>query len=242
MIAPTAEAADSNAQIVEMGRHSLTLWPGWLAQVPLRPGPVDRRICLSQPARPSPNSERLFYDYRTNVAAYPKWQAWMRKKQPRLVVVWGKHDLSFDLGEPERYHKDAAKAEVHILDAGHFGLDTKADEIAALVREFMKAQKQAGRQKKRRLGQSKRRARQKPRKSQYVPISRAGAAFRAILSENIEWKPSPAFPPEARLAVRRHAPFIKLNCATIPAELLESELFGHERGAFEINGPNAHQF
>jgi len=52
------------------------------------------------------------------------------------LVLWGKHDLSFDLGEPERYRKDVPKAEVYVLDAGHFALDTKADEIAALVREF----------------------------------------------------------------------------------------------------------
>jgi hypothetical protein len=37
----------------------------------------------------------LFYDYRTNVDAYPTWQAWMREKQPRLLVIWGKYDLSF---------------------------------------------------------------------------------------------------------------------------------------------------
>jgi pimeloyl-ACP methyl ester carboxylesterase len=83
----------------------------------------------------------LFYDYRTNVDAYPKWQAWMQKTQPKLLVLWGKHDLSFDLGEPERYRKDVANAEVHMLDAGHFALDTTPDEIAALVREFMKTQK-----------------------------------------------------------------------------------------------------
>ena len=79
----------------------------------------------------------LFYDYRTNVAAYPKWQAWLRKTEPKLLVVWGKHDPSFDPGEPERYHKDVPKAEVHVLDAGHFALDTKAGEIATLVRGFM---------------------------------------------------------------------------------------------------------
>jgi pimeloyl-ACP methyl ester carboxylesterase len=83
----------------------------------------------------------LFYDYRTNVEAYPKWQAWMREKQPRLLVLWGKHDLSFDPGEPERYRKDVPSADVHVFDAGHFAIDTKADEIARLVSDFMKTQK-----------------------------------------------------------------------------------------------------
>ena len=74
-----------------------------------------------------------FYDYRTNGEAYPKWQAWMRKKQPRLLVLWGKYDLSFELSEPEAYRRNVPKAEIHVLDAGHFALDTAADQIAQLV-------------------------------------------------------------------------------------------------------------
>jgi pimeloyl-ACP methyl ester carboxylesterase len=62
----------------------------------------------------------------------------MREKQPRLLVLWGKYDLSFELSEPEAYRHDVPKAEVHVLDAGHFALDTKADEIAVLVKTFMK--------------------------------------------------------------------------------------------------------
>ena len=58
-----------------------------------------------------------------------------------LLVVWGKYDPSFDIGEPERYRKDVPNAQVHVLDAGHFALDTKADEIASLVRNFIRAQK-----------------------------------------------------------------------------------------------------
>jgi pimeloyl-ACP methyl ester carboxylesterase len=65
----------------------------------------------------------------------------MRERQPRLLVIWGKYDLSFELSEPEAYRRDVPNAEVHVLDAGHFALDTKADEIAALVDGFMKAQK-----------------------------------------------------------------------------------------------------
>jgi len=98
---------------------------------------TDEFAFLSKPGQAEIQSD-LFYDYRTNVEAYPKWQAWVREKQPRLLVIWGKHDLSFDLGEPERYRKDVPKAEVHVLDAGHFALDTAADEIAQLVRDFMK--------------------------------------------------------------------------------------------------------
>jgi len=79
----------------------------------------------------------LFYDYRTNVEAYPQWQAWMQKTQPRLLVLWGKYDLSFELTEPEAYRRDVPGAEVHILDAGHFALDTAANEIAELVARFM---------------------------------------------------------------------------------------------------------
>jgi pimeloyl-ACP methyl ester carboxylesterase len=97
---------------------------------------TDEFAFLSQPGQAEIQSD-LFYDYRTNVAAYPKWQEWLRKNQPRLLVVWGKHDLSFDSGEPERYRKDVPSAEVHVLEAGHFALDTKAKEIAALVQEFM---------------------------------------------------------------------------------------------------------
>ena len=62
----------------------------------------------------------------------------MHDTQPRMLVIWGKYDLSFDLGEPERYRKDVPRAEVHVLDAGHFALDTAADEIAQLVRGFMR--------------------------------------------------------------------------------------------------------
>ena len=97
---------------------------------------TDEFAFLSQPGQADIQSD-LFYDYRTNVDAYPKWQAWLREKQPRLLVLWGKYELSFDPSEPEAYRRDVAQAEVHIVDGGHFALDTAADEIAALVRGFV---------------------------------------------------------------------------------------------------------
>jgi pimeloyl-ACP methyl ester carboxylesterase len=99
---------------------------------------TDEYAFLSAPGQAQIQSD-LFYDYRTNVEAYPTWQTWMQKTHPKLLVLWGKHDLSFDLGEPDRYKRDVPTAQVHVLDAGHFALDTKADEIASLVQQFMNA-------------------------------------------------------------------------------------------------------
>jgi pimeloyl-ACP methyl ester carboxylesterase len=104
-------------------RHDVDLW-------------TDEFYFLNQPGQAEIQSD-LFYDYRSNVEAYPKWQAWMRAQQPRLLVIWGKYEVSFDSGEPGRYRKDVPNAEVHIVDGGHFALDTAADEIAGLVRAFV---------------------------------------------------------------------------------------------------------
>jgi pimeloyl-ACP methyl ester carboxylesterase len=101
---------------------------------------TDEFAFLNQPGQIDIQTE-LFYDYRTNVESYPKWQAWMRERQPRLLVLWGKYDLSFDSSEPEAYRRDVPSAEVHVLDAGHFALDTAAGEIATLVRAFMQSLK-----------------------------------------------------------------------------------------------------
>jgi pimeloyl-ACP methyl ester carboxylesterase len=98
---------------------------------------TDEFAFLNQPGQADIQSD-LFYDYRTNVEAYPRWQAWMRQKQPRMLVIWGKYDKSFELTEPEAYRRDVPKAEVRVLKAGHFGLDTAPDQIARLVRGFMK--------------------------------------------------------------------------------------------------------
>jgi pimeloyl-ACP methyl ester carboxylesterase len=98
---------------------------------------TDEFAFLSQPGQADIQSD-LFYDYRSNVAAHPIWQAWMKNHQPRLLVIWGKFDPSFDISEPEAYRSDVATAEVHVLEAGHFALDTRANEVADLVAGFMR--------------------------------------------------------------------------------------------------------
>ena len=114
-----AGGGDPNAE-----RHNPDLW-------------IDEYYFLNQPGQGDIQVE-LFYDYRTNVDNYPKWQAWMQKNQPQLLVIWGKYESSFDPSEPEAYRRDVPHAQVHIVDGGHFALDTAADEIAQLMRNFLK--------------------------------------------------------------------------------------------------------
>jgi pimeloyl-ACP methyl ester carboxylesterase len=108
----------------DVERHDPDLW-------------TDEFYFTSQPGQGDIQVD-LFYDYRTNVEAYPKWQAWMQKNQPKLLVIWGKYESSFDPSEPEAYRRDVPTAEVHMVDGGHFALDTAADEIAQLVSNFLK--------------------------------------------------------------------------------------------------------
>jgi pimeloyl-ACP methyl ester carboxylesterase len=97
---------------------------------------TDEFAFLSQPGQADIQSD-LFYDYRTNVASYPAWQAWLRAHQPRMLVLWGKYDPSFQVAEAAAYKRDVRNAEVHVLDAGHFALDTDADSIAKRIDTFM---------------------------------------------------------------------------------------------------------
>jgi pimeloyl-ACP methyl ester carboxylesterase len=97
---------------------------------------TDEFAFLSRPGQNDIQIE-LFYDYRTNVASYPAWQAWLRKQRPPLLVMWGRYDPSFQVAEADAYRRDVPDAEIHVLDAGHFALDEKADEIAAITRGFL---------------------------------------------------------------------------------------------------------
>ena len=79
----------------------------------------------------------LFYDYQSNVASYPAWQAWLRRAQPKTLVVWGEYDPSFQVGEVDAYQRDLPGAKTLILDGGHFALDTCANQIASAIDAFL---------------------------------------------------------------------------------------------------------
>jgi pimeloyl-ACP methyl ester carboxylesterase len=97
---------------------------------------VDEYYFLNQPGQGDIQLD-LFYDYQNNVKSYPKWQQWLRDHQPALLVLWGRYATSFTVAGGEAYKRDDPRAEVHILDAGHFALDLKAREIVERTQEFM---------------------------------------------------------------------------------------------------------
>ncbi len=79
----------------------------------------------------------LFYDYRTNVELYPKFQAFFREYRPPTLIVWGRNDKIFPEDGARAYLRDLPEAELHLLDTGHFALEDKGEEIAQLMLDFL---------------------------------------------------------------------------------------------------------
>ncbi len=79
----------------------------------------------------------LFYDYRKNVDLYPRFQKFFRERRPPTLIVWGANDKIFPAEGARPYLRDMPDAELHLLDTGHFALEDKGEEIAALMREFL---------------------------------------------------------------------------------------------------------
>ena len=87
-----------------------------------------------------PNAARLhlelFYDYRTNIPLYPRWQALLRERQPETIIFWGQDDMFFTREGGDAYLADLPAAEMHRLDAGHFAVEDHLDYVATQIRRF----------------------------------------------------------------------------------------------------------
>jgi pimeloyl-ACP methyl ester carboxylesterase len=79
----------------------------------------------------------LFKDYGQNVALYPQFQAFFRTRRPPTLIVWGENDVIFPPEGARPYLRDLPDAELHLLDTGHFALEDKGEEIAALMHAFL---------------------------------------------------------------------------------------------------------
>jgi len=83
----------------------------------------------------------LFLSYGTNVPLYPEFQAFFRKYQPPTLIVWGKNDFIFPPEGAAPYSRDLKNLETHLLDTGHFALETHGEEIASRIQDFLSRQK-----------------------------------------------------------------------------------------------------
>ncbi|HEX4308379.1 MAG TPA: alpha/beta hydrolase [Acidobacteriaceae bacterium] len=72
----------------------------------------------------------LLHNYQSNLTHYDEWQAFFRSRQPKTLIVWGKNDPFFTVEGAQAYLRDIPKAELHLLDTGHFALEDSCDFIA----------------------------------------------------------------------------------------------------------------
>ena len=79
----------------------------------------------------------MFLSYASNVSEYPGWQALFRQYQPPALIVWGKGDHIFPAAGAHPYERDLATVEKHLLDSGHFALETHLGFISERIDAFM---------------------------------------------------------------------------------------------------------
>jgi len=78
----------------------------------------------------------MLYDYGSNVPLYPQFQEFFRKYQPPTLIVWGKNDYIFPPEGAIPYKRDLPNVQTHLLDTGHFALETHGEEIASRIERF----------------------------------------------------------------------------------------------------------
>ncbi|MEU0504524.1 alpha/beta hydrolase [Nocardia sp. NPDC005998] len=79
----------------------------------------------------------LFRDYATNPPMYPALHEYLRRCHPPLLAVWGRGDEIFGPEGARAFAEDVPDAEIHLLDGGHFLLESAGDDVAELIRDFM---------------------------------------------------------------------------------------------------------
>lgn len=80
----------------------------------------------------------LHANYATNFDHYDRWHAYFRQHQPPALILWGRGDFVFGVPGARAYQQDLKDTQLHLLDTGHFALETHAGEIAEHIRTFLR--------------------------------------------------------------------------------------------------------
>jgi len=109
------------------------------APAPERVSPDTWTLDSALLARPGNDEIQLdlFGDYQSNIALYAKFQDYLRTRRPPLLAVWGKNDPFFLPPGAQAFERDQPDAEIHLLDAGHFALESQGPQIAGIIRDFL---------------------------------------------------------------------------------------------------------
>ncbi len=132
-------AANREACRESLSPDTIRNWQYGTGAEPGALSPDGYELDIAYMARPGAEEIQLdlILDYRSNVALYPAFQAYFRDYRPPLLAAWGRHDPAFVPAGAAAYKKDLPDAQVHLLDAGHFALETHAQEVATLIRAFI---------------------------------------------------------------------------------------------------------
>lgn len=76
-------------------------------------------------------------DYKNNIKMFPVFQEYFRTHQPPALIIWGKYDVFFSLEEATCYKRDLPDAQLHIIEGGHWALETNFDEVLHLIDNFL---------------------------------------------------------------------------------------------------------
>ena len=78
----------------------------------------------------------LLHNYQANLTHYDEWHTFFRNKQPKTLILWGKNDPFFTVEGAQAYLRDIPKAELNLIDTGHFALEDSCDFIARKIIGF----------------------------------------------------------------------------------------------------------
>ncbi len=132
-------AANREACRLSIAPDTIRNWQYGTGADPTLLSPDGYELDIAYMARPDAEEIQLdlILDYRSNVALYPAFQSYFREHRPPLLAVWGRYDPAFLPAGAAAYQRDLPDAKIHLLDAGHFALETHAEEVATLIRAFL---------------------------------------------------------------------------------------------------------
>jgi pimeloyl-ACP methyl ester carboxylesterase len=109
--------------------------PEVTARIPAERWEEDWRV-MNLPGRMD-NQRALIKDYGRYIARFDAIAEYLAHSQPRALMLWGRHDIYFDIAETLSWMRALPRMEAHVFDAGHLLLETHSAAVGPLMRDFI---------------------------------------------------------------------------------------------------------